>query len=70
MTQHKILIVDDTKDNRVFLQMVLEDDYDVVEASSGQECLDLVKQDQPDVILLDVSMPEMSGYQVMKRKVL
>ena len=59
-----ILIVDDTADNRLLLNMLLSDDYEIVEACSGQECLDLVEQSIPDLILLDVRMPKMDGYQV------
>lgn len=62
--QSTILVVDDTADNRLLLNMLLSDDYQIIEASSGQECLDLVEQSMPDLILLDVKMPEMDGYQV------
>jgi len=59
-----ILIVDDTKDGRLFLNMMLEDDYDITEADSGEACLDSIKVQLPDLILLDVEMPGMNGYQV------
>jgi CheY-like chemotaxis protein len=59
-----IMIVDDVTDNRVMLEAMLEDDYQLVEAGSGKECLALVEQSVPDLILLDVKMPEMDGYEV------
>ena len=62
--QATVLIVDDIADNRLLLNMLLSDDYQVIEACSGQECLDLVEKSVPDLVLLDVKMPEMDGYQV------
>lgn len=62
--QAKILVVDDSKENRLLLTMLLEDDYIVSEAESGEECLKMVEQDCPELILLDVNMPGLSGYQV------
>jgi len=60
----RVLIVDDTESNRLLLSMLLEDDYEVVEADSGEACLVEVKQQKPDIILLDITMPGMSGYEV------
>ncbi len=60
----KILIVDDAPDGRMLLSGLLEDDYSILEAESGEECLEIVKKDSPDLILLDVNMPGMSGYEV------
>ena len=59
-----ILVVDDAADNRTLLKMLLEDKYQVVEASSGKECLDKIESNNPDLILLDVNMPGMTGYEV------
>lgn len=60
----RILVVDDAADNRLLLKMLLEDDYDVIEADSGESCLSQVNQQLPDLILLDITMPGMSGYEV------
>jgi diguanylate cyclase (GGDEF)-like protein len=59
-----ILIVDDDPINIEILNAVLEDDYDIIFATTGQQALTLAKKYQPDLILLDVIMPEMDGYQV------
>lgn len=60
----KILVVDDTEANRKLLSWILEDDgHQVVEAGDGQEAVDLFKQDLPDMVLMDVMMPIMDGYE-------
>lgn len=61
-----ILAVDDEKINRFILEDIIEDRYDLVVVESGQVCLDLVAQRVPDLILLDINMPGMSGYDVCK----
>lgn len=61
----RILVVDDVATNRVILKAKLASAYfDVVLAECGQHALDLAKSAQPDIILLDVMMPDMDGYQV------
>lgn len=60
----KILVVDDTEANRKLLAWILEDEgHEVVEAVNGQEALDLFKQDTPDMVLMDVMMPVMDGFE-------
>ncbi len=62
-----ILIVDDVPENRLLLQNVLQDEYEVKVASSGMKALSIAKSTpHPDMILLDVMMPEMDGFQVCK----
>ena len=58
------MIVDDVKDNRLTLSMILEDDFDIYEAESGSDCLQCIGDIEPDILLLDVNMPEMNGYEV------
>jgi len=65
--KNKVLVVDDESFNREIMQDILEPEYDVSYAASGQECLDIVEKLQPGLILLDISMPGMSGYEVCKR---
>jgi len=62
-----ILVVDDEASNRAVLRDILEaHDYQVSEASDGLEALRAVEQNPPDVILLDLNMPNMGGLDVMK----
>ena len=59
----KILIVDDSKDNRVILARMLEfGGFEVVAAKNGQEALSLARDTSPDLILMDLAMPEMDGW--------
>lgn len=63
----KILIVDDEPVNPMIMEAILNKDYEVITLSSGYDCLDKVSQIKPDVIYLDVLMPEMDGFEVCKR---
>jgi DNA-binding NtrC family response regulator len=68
MSAGHILVVDDEPGMRRYLQTVLElDAYKVSTASNGQEALDKVQRDQPDVVLLDVVMPGPDGLETLKR---
>ena len=61
----RILIVDDDRRNRQLLEVVLgAEGYALETADSGEEALRLVRQRPPDLVLLDVMMPGMNGYQV------
>ena len=67
-SKRRILVVDDHEDNVEVLRARLEArGYDVRGANSGQEALDTVKEWVPDLILLDVMMPDMDGLEVVKR---
>ncbi|ABV35994.1 Response regulator containing a CheY-like protein receiver domain and a GGDEF domain-like protein [Shewanella sediminis HAW-EB3] len=59
-----ILIVDDTAISRLILRGMLEDKYRVTEADNGETCLAMVKDSIPDLLLLDVDMPGLTGYEV------
>ncbi len=66
--QPVILVVDDNQQNLELLQAYLEDvDCTTVSAHDGLEALEIVKKNPPDLILLDVMMPKMSGFEVCKR---
>ena len=66
--QPVVLVVDDNQQNRELLQAYLEDvDCLTIPASDGLEALDIIKKDPPDLVLLDVMMPKMSGFEVCKR---
>jgi len=63
--EKRILVVDDDPNIRKLLRMELESEhYRVFEASNGREALERVKQDRPDLVILDVVMPGMDGYDV------
>ena len=61
----KILIVDDQEDFRKLLRMVLEDEYQVTEADCGAKLQKAFAQDQPDVVLLDVKLPDANGLDLL-----
>lgn len=65
--KHTLLLVDDEPTNLRVLRTVLQDDYRLLFAKSGEEALQLVQQQQPDLILLDVMMPGLTGYEVCSR---
>ena len=59
-----ILVVDDDPDMRDFLQLVLTSmGFEVASAANGQEALDVIKDHAPDLILLDMKMPVMNGWE-------
>jgi len=63
-----ILVVDDNQQNLELLQAYLEDiDCRTMPANDGMEALDIVAKKPPDLILLDIMMPKMSGFEVCKR---
>jgi len=66
--KNKILIVDDEPVNVRVLQRKLEkNDYEVLMAHNGFECLEKVEQDPPDIILLDIMMPDLDGVETCRR---
>ena len=58
----KILIVEDVEMNRDLLVQLLEDDYQLFEAVDGQQGLEMALREKPDLILMDVGLPEMDGW--------
>lgn len=62
----KVLIVDDEQAIVELMGLYLKSDYEVIPAYSGQEALEKVKTEKPDIILLDVMMPDMNGYEVCR----
>ncbi len=63
----KILVVDDTKTNIEVLEGILGNDYEVFVALNGRKALVLAEKVKPDLILLDVMMPEMDGYETLRQ---
>ena len=66
MARKKILIVDDTEWNRDLLVQLLEDDYDIVQAVDGAEGVKMTEQEKPDLILMDLGMPVMDGWEATR----
>lgn len=62
-----ILVVDDVSANLRCVKMILQDDYKVSCVKSGEEALDFVSKQYPDLLLLDIGMPQMDGYEVLTR---
>ncbi|RMH73602.1 MAG: response regulator [Gemmatimonadetes bacterium] len=62
-----ILVVDDSRPVQRLIETSLETDYDVATASNGAEALEVIKVFKPDLIILDVMMPVMDGYEVVRR---
>ncbi len=68
MSRSKILIVDDEPFNVDYLEQELEDrNYKTVSAANGQEALEKVQSEAPDLILLDIMMPLVDGFEVLTR---
>lgn len=65
-TRHKILLVDDEEANVRLLKRVLSDEYDTLEALSGQEGLNVLKEHDISLIITDQRMPGMTGVQLLK----
>jgi two-component system cell cycle response regulator len=67
--RHTVLLVDDNPQNLELLEVYMEDlpELHVVTATNGLEALARVEEDNPDLILLDIMMPKMSGFEVCKR---
>jgi CheY-like chemotaxis protein len=67
MARKKILIVDDTDWNRDLLVQLLEDDYEIAQAVDGAEAVKQTAAERPDIILMDLGMPVMDGWEATRR---
>ena len=64
----KILLIEDENNLREIISEMLEaEDYEIIEAVNGKEGLELASANVPDLIICDVMMPEMDGYQVLNQ---
>ena len=64
----RILVVEDQEDNRQIIRDLLSaTDYEIVEAGSGEEALAAVAKQRPDLILMDIQLPGIDGYEVTRR---
>jgi two-component system KDP operon response regulator KdpE len=65
---HKLLLIDDSQDMQKLVGLFLErDGYEVIRASNGKEGLRLLAKHQPDLVLLDIMMPEVDGWEACRR---
>ena len=60
-------VVEDNPDNRLLLQAILADEFDIVEYETGQEALDGLAHSVPSLLLLDISLPGLDGVAVLAR---
>ncbi|MCG6553691.1 MAG: response regulator [Candidatus Magnetominusculus sp. LBB02] len=65
--KYKVLIVDDEAGNRQILRQILKDKYRLFFAAEGMTALELAAQSCPDLVLLDIMMPQMDGYETCRR---
>ena len=67
MSKKKILVVDDTDWNRELLVQLLEEDYEVLQAIDGAEGVRMTEETKPDLILMDLGMPIMDGWEATRK---
>jgi len=63
----KILVVEDVELNRDLIVQLLEDDYEILTAADGAEGIRLAEQERPDLILMDLSLPVIDGWEATRR---
>ena len=63
----KILVVEDVDVNRDLVVQLLEDEYEVIEAINGEEAVALAGKERPDLILMDLSLPVMDGWEATRQ---
>ena len=67
MLKHTVMIVDDAEINLLMLHEIMSSEYNVVSANSGKEAIQLMENQLPDIVLLDLNMPDMNGFDVLQR---
>ncbi len=67
LPKQSILIVDDVPENIRVLVETLMSDYEIYGSNNGKEALEIASSNPPDLIMLDIMMPEMDGYEVCRR---
>ncbi len=63
----KILVVEDVEFNRDLVVQLLEDEYEIITAADGAEGLRLAERERPDLILMDLSLPVVDGWEATRR---
>lgn len=67
MPNPRLAVVEDNADNRMLLQAILGDRYDLTEYDNGVTALQGIASDRPDLVLLDISLPGMDGNEILQR---
>lgn len=67
VSRKRVLLVEDNAEMRAYIRKHLAKDFDLLEAANGQDALALALQTMPDLVLSDVMMPKMNGYELCKR---
>lgn len=68
MPKKTVLLIEDYEDSRAMMKYILEDwGYRVIEAENGQTAVEFVKKEFPDLILMDISLPDIDGMTVTRR---
>ena len=65
--QKRILVVDDDDMNLTRTRIILKNDYDVILVNSGMKALDTLKREKVDLVLLDIEMPNMDGFETLHK---
>jgi CheY-like chemotaxis protein len=66
--RRRVLIADDDRIIRMLLKVLLEQDgYTVLETENGQQALDVARRERPDLVIIDLTMPQMDGYEAIQR---
>lgn len=63
----RLAVVEDNADNRLLLQAILGDEFDLVEYDNGIDALQGITDSRPDLVLLDISLPGMDGNEILQR---
>jgi CheY-like chemotaxis protein len=66
-SMRKVLVVEDVDFNRELIVQLLEDKYEVIEAVNGQQGVELAERERPELILMDLSLPVMDGWEATRR---
>src|SRR6266481_2374995 len=67
MSKKTVLVVDDTEWNRDLIVQLLEDEYTVLQAVDGEEAVKKTEREKPDLILMDLGMPVMDGWEATRK---
>lgn len=65
--RRKVLIIEDDADCRDLITLILEDEYAVTTVVNGEEALEAIERDKPDIVLLDIMIPHVDGWEVLRR---